>query len=280
MKTQPKLSFKINSDSQDKSYLTIPIGEFAEVKGGIGFPVELQGENTTEIPFFKVSDMELAGNERELLNANNYVSLKSLSENLKCNFFDKPAVVFAKVGAALLLDRKRICRSKFLIDNNMMAVMPNTDICKLEYLYYDLLNKKLSNLSNTGALPSINAYQIKEVVVKLPCIEEQQKIAEFFTALDEKIRCLDDLAKGFSQSMQGVLNKVFTQQISFKDENGNNYSEWTIKKIKDIAPLQRGFDLPTSQLQDGECTVIYSNGQTAKHSAFKCDGCAVVTGRS
>lgn len=280
MKTQPKLSFKINSDSQDKSYLTIPIGEFAEVKGGIGFPVELQGENTTEIPFFKVSDMELAGNERELLNANNYVSLKSLSENLKCNFFDKPAVVFAKVGAALLLDRKRICRSKFLIDNNMMAVMPNTDICKLEYLYYDLLNKKLSNLSNTGALPSINAYQIKEVVVKLPCIEEQQKTAEFFTALDEKIRCLDDLAKCFSQSMQGVLNKVFTQQISFKDENGNNYSEWTIKKIKDVAPLQRGFDLPTSQLQDGECTVVYSNGQTAKHSAFKCDGCAVVTGRS
>ena len=110
--------------------------------------------------------------------------------------------------------------------------------------------------------------------------EEQQKIAEFFTALDEKIRCLDDLAKCFSQSMQGVLNKVFTQQISFKDENGNNYSEWTSKTIKDVAPLQRGFDLPTSQLQDGECTVIYSNGQTAKHSAFKYDGCAVVTGRS
>ena len=131
-----------------------------------------------------------------------------------------------------------------------------------------------------GTYPAINTSDLSEISLSMPCIEEQQKIAEFFTALDEKIRCLDDLAKGFSQSMQGVLNKVFTQQISFKDENGNNYSEWTIKKIKDVAPLQRGFDLPTSQLQDGECTVIYSNGQTTKHSAFKCDGCAVVTGRS
>ena len=251
MKTQPKLSFKINSDSQDKSYLTIPIGEFAEVKGGIGFPVELQGENTTEIPFFKVSDMELAGNERELLNANNYVSLKSLSENLKCNFFDKPAVVFAKVGAALLLDRKRICRSKFLIDNNMMAVMPNTDICKLEYLYYDLLNKKLSNLSNTGALPSINAYQIKEVVVKLPCIEEQQKTAEFFTALDEKIRIQLNTVDKLNAIKTGMIAKVFSYE---------NTLDWTVCKFDEIFAMNRTFPVSRDQISD-ECDQTADNSK-------------------
>ena len=151
-------------------------------------------------------------------------------------------------------------------------------------LYHYLRSPYLLNFINSqstgGTILHLNQSVLLNFPVQLPELHIQQKIAEFFTALDEKIRCLDDLAKCFSQSMQGVLNKVFTQQISFKDENGNNYSEWTSKTIKDVAPLQRGFDLPTSQLQDGECTVIYSNGQTAKHSAFKCDGCAVVTGRS
>lgn len=249
MKTQPKLSFKINSDCQDKSYVTIPIGEFAEVKGGIGFPVELQGENTTEIPFFKVSDMELAGNELELLNANNYVSLKSLSENLKCNFFDKPAVVFAKVGAALLLDRKRICRSKFLIDNNMMAVMPNTDICKLEYLYYDLLNKKLSNLSNTGALPSINASQIKEVVVRLPCIEEQQKIAAFFTALDEKIQFLGKKLKLKHSLKHSMMDKVFSQNVRFQSDTCEPYQDWIALELGSCCAFYAG-QTPKSTCSD------------------------------
>ena len=164
-----------------------------------------------------------------------------------------------------------------------MACRPKIKFAK-SYLGYYLnspaFHNQLKRLVTGTKVLAINKSEIINTVIKFPSFEEQQQIAEFFTALDEKIRCLDDLAKCFSQSMQCVLNKVFTQQISFKDENGNNYSEWTSKTIKDVAPLQRGFDLPTSQLQDGECTVIYSNGQTAKHSAFKCDGCAVVTGRS
>lgn len=174
-----------------------------------------------------------------------------------------------------------ILRSTGSCNQQINALTPNSNY-DLDFLYYLLCNKEhvLHNNAGHGGMEILNKTEFSKLVFKVPKLKEQQKIAEFFTALDEKIRCLDDLAKGFSQSMQGVLNKVFTQQISFKDENGNNYSEWTIKKIKDVAPLQRGFDLPTSQLQDGECTVIYSNGQTAKHSAFKCDGCAVVTGRS
>ena len=164
-------------------------------------------------------------------------------------------------------------------DINILRPQPGIDGRYLS-LAINSQKQKLYPLIVGSTVRHLHASDLKGLSYFFPSIEEQQKIAEFFTALDEKIRCLDDLAKGFSQSMQGVLNKVFTQQISFKDENGNNYSEWTIKKIKDVAPLQRGSDLPTSQLQDGECTVIYSNGQTAKHSAFKCDGCAVVTGRS
>src|SRR5690554_5847761 len=56
--------------------------------------------------------------------------------------------------------------------------------------------------------------------------------------------------------------------------------EWKIKKTKEIAPLQRGFDLPTTTVIEGEYPVVYSNGVLRKHHEFKVASPGVVTGRS
>lgn len=69
-------------------------------------------------------------------------------------------------------------------------------------------------------------------------------------------------------------------KLRFKDDNGNDFPAWEEKKIKDIAPLQRGFDLPTQKLHNGNYPVVYSNGIRAFHSQYKCVGEAVITGRS
>lgn len=55
---------------------------------------------------------------------------------------------------------------------------------------------------------------------------------------------------------------------------------WQRRKIKDIAPLQRGFDLPTSQMEEGTYPVVMSNGIGGQHSQYKVKGPGVVTGRS
>ena len=56
--------------------------------------------------------------------------------------------------------------------------------------------------------------------------------------------------------------------------------EWEKCKIGDIAPLQRGFDLPTHQIEDGAFPVVYSNGIMNYHSSYKCTAPGLVTGRS
>lgn len=56
--------------------------------------------------------------------------------------------------------------------------------------------------------------------------------------------------------------------------------EWEVKAICDIAPLQRGFDLPSSKLRDGNVPVVYSNGIGAYHDTGMCVAPALVTGRS
>lgn len=56
--------------------------------------------------------------------------------------------------------------------------------------------------------------------------------------------------------------------------------EWDEKRLKDFAPLQRGFDLPTTQVKDGTFPVVYSNGILRKHIEYRVKGPGVVTGRS
>jgi type I restriction enzyme, S subunit len=55
---------------------------------------------------------------------------------------------------------------------------------------------------------------------------------------------------------------------------------WEQRKVVEVAPLQRGFDLPASQMKDGPYPVIMSNGVGGWHSQYKAKGPGVVTGRS
>ncbi|MGD8122276.1 restriction endonuclease subunit S [Vibrio sp. TRT 2004] len=57
-------------------------------------------------------------------------------------------------------------------------------------------------------------------------------------------------------------------------------SNWTIRKLKDVAPLQRGFDLPTTNVIEGKYPVVYSNGIGRYHNEFKAKAPGIVTGRS
>ena len=56
--------------------------------------------------------------------------------------------------------------------------------------------------------------------------------------------------------------------------------EWKIKRVKDVCPLQRGFDLPSSNLKKGIYPVVYSNGEGFLHNEYMVKGPGVVTGRS
>lgn len=56
--------------------------------------------------------------------------------------------------------------------------------------------------------------------------------------------------------------------------------DWEQRKVFDVAPLQRGFDLPSTDIKNGKYPVVMSNGIGAYHSEYKAEGPGVVTGRS
>lgn len=79
-----------------------------------------------------------------------------------------------------------------------------------------------------------------------------------------------------SAEREGLRPKGNVPNLRFKEFQG----EWISKTIGDIAPLQRGFDLPTRQICNGKIPVVYSNGIMNHHSSYKCVAPGLVTGRS
>ena len=162
------------------------LGEIGTAKSGIGFPDAEQG-GAEGIPFFKVSDMNTEGNENELVVANNYVTKEQISRKKWNVIDDVPAIFFAKVGAAVMLNRKRLVRFPFLLDNNTMAYVFDKGIwdCNFGKTLFETID--LTKLTQVGALPSYNASDVEDVCICIPDRAEQEVIGKYFKQLDNLI---------------------------------------------------------------------------------------------
>ena len=162
------------------------LGEVGKARSGVGFPDVEQG-GTSGIPFFKVSDMNNDGNENEMITANNYVTDDQISSRRWSPIEEVPAIFFAKVGAAVMLNRKRLCRFPFLLDNNTMAYSLNKNYWNADFAKALFETVDLTSLVQVGALPSYNAGDVEGIEILLPNLSEQCQIGSYFRQLDDLI---------------------------------------------------------------------------------------------
>ena len=87
-----------------------------------------------------------------------------------------------------------------------------------------------------------------------PCLEEQTKIAEFLSAVDDKINQLNRQLELLNQYKKGVMQKIFSQEIRFKNDNGEDFGEWDEKSLDEITEVVGGGTPSTSNQEywDGE----------------------------
>ena len=193
-------NFLANSWEQRK------LGEVGKAQSGVGFPDREQG-GKTGVPFYKVSDMNNAGNEHEMCTANNYVSEAQCKKN-GWTPITEISVVFAKVGAAIMLNRKRLVRISFLLDNNTMAYKFGTewdiDFGKTLFERIDL-----TDLVQIGALPSYNATDVECVEISMPDKPEQHRIGVFFKQLDNLITLHQRQLEKLKNIKSALLEKMF-----------------------------------------------------------------------
>jgi type I restriction enzyme, S subunit len=140
----------------------------------------------------------------------------------------------------------------------------------------------LSSPGGAGRNRVLKIDEMLEYSFGVPISAEQTKIESLLSNLDALIALHQRKHDKLVNVKSAMLEKMFPKEgadvpeIRFKGFAG----KWGKKRVADIAPLQRGFDLPKNKMQDGSFPVVMSNGINGFHSSFKVKGPGVVTGRS
>lgn len=116
-----------------------------------------------------------------------------------------------------------------------------------EYLYYlQPIIKKYCVIKACGStFNEISNGELKKCVIPCPCPEEQQKIADFLSAVDEVIAQTDAEVHNLEQQKKAAMQKIFSQEVRFKREDGTEFPDWEEKELDDFCDIitkQTGFD--------------------------------------
>jgi type I restriction enzyme S subunit len=114
-------------------------------------------------------------------------------------------------------------------------------------------NRYLRPLVKKGAKNDMkinNAYVLHDRIFA-PTIPEQKRIASFFTVLDKKIAELKQKKNLLEQYKKGVMQKLFSQELRFKDDNGKEFPKWEKKKLNKIANIYDGTHQTPKYLEEG-----------------------------
>lgn len=104
----------------------------------------------------------------------------------------------------------------------------------------DKVRDQITQLSGGSTRFNIGQDSLNKVSVFLPLKEEQTKIASFFSAVDEKISQLNQKHQLLSQYKQGMMQKLFSQQIRFKADDGSAFGEWEETELGKHCQIKTG----------------------------------------
>jgi type I restriction enzyme S subunit len=144
------------------------------------------------------------------------------------------------------------------------------------YLLSENGQKQIDSFQAGGNRQGLNYGQIRSFLVPRPSIAEQRAIAEALSDVDGLLDTLGALIAKKRAIKQAAMQQLLTGKTRLPGFSG----EWETKRLGEVAPLQRGFDLPTNQIRPGLYPVVYSNGILQYHHQRMVRGPGVVTGRS
>jgi type I restriction enzyme S subunit len=115
--------------------------------------------------------------------------------------------------------------------------------------------KRISVLAKGSTFQEISLEELRKLEVAVSTTNEQQKIADFLTSVDKKISILTEKHALLERYKKGVLQKLFTQETRFKDENGNDFPDWANTKFDKV------FERVTQKNKENNLNVLTISAQ-------------------
>lgn len=144
--------------------------------------------------------------------------------------YDGDSVCIGRKGT---IDKPRLISGKFwTVDTLFYTHSFKNTIPKFIYPIFKKINWKLYN--EASGVPSLSKSTIEKIKINLPQKQEQEKIASFLTSIDTKIEQLTKKESLLQEYKKGVMQKIFNQEIRFKDDDGKEFSDWEKVKLNNF----------------------------------------------
>lgn len=280
----PKLRFKDNNGNDYPQWEKKKLGDTLLIQRG-GSPRPISDYITNDkngLNWIKIGDCSPNSN-----------IITSTKEKIKPEGLSKTREVF--VGDLILSNSMSFGRPYILningcIHDGWLLLRNMKKIYDLQFLCYILgseyIIKQYKKLAAGSTVNNLNKDLVSSVIINIPQLKEQEKIAKFITTVDKKIENLKNTITSLENQKKGLLQQIFSQKLRFKDENGNNYPNWkeNIESIKILSGnmypttsyinkpgilLIQGINITPNKLLLNDCIYISNDYNEINHVIVK-----------
>ena len=251
MKRVPKLRFPEFTDDWEQRKLD-ELSEFI-TKGATPTTYGFEWQ-TSGIPFFRNDAIK---NNRFIYGDYSYIS-KEANEVLKRSEIHASDILIAITGDIGKVGIIPENIEKGNINQHIARVRVTKDA--IPYFIYQSLcierQQRKYQLIKTGlSMPQLSLEQIRETVVLCPSLSEQEKIGEYFCHIDNLITLHQRKLEKLKKLRKGMMQKLFSQEIRFKADDGSGFPEWEEKKVGSLGDIVGG-GTPSTKKKEYWCGKI------------------------
>ncbi|BEH91281.1 restriction endonuclease subunit S [Turicibacter faecis] len=257
MKKVPNLRFKEFSGEWESNKIEkicdiitdyVAAGSFENIRNSVTY---YNSENFAQL--VRTIDLKSNFNNKDFI----FVDEKAYNFLYRVNL-NEDSIILPNIGANIG-ESYYVEPEKLPSENNVLgpnAILLRSEINNTKYIYYlfntKAFHKQLVQIIGASGQPKFNKTELKQMKFYVPTIEEQEKIASFFSLIDKKIELQTEKVEELKNYKKGLMQKIFSQELRFKDENGKKYPEWEEKKLENIVEFFKGNGLSKSDLSDNE----------------------------
>ena len=255
MKKTPKLRFKeFSRDWEEKK-----LGTLGEFRKTYSFSRSVEGEGSYK--HIHYGDIHM--NYKGIISKNKSIpSIDIPNDNYE--IIQERDIIFADASE----DRKDLGKVAVVrsIEGNVISGLhticfrPKDDLNSEFFLNHSLNKEYLKYMytrGNGAKVLGISKSNLSEYKFLVPSIEEQEKIAKFFSLIDNKISLQSEKVEALKDYKKGIMQKIFSRELRFKDDEGRDYPEWEENKLDNICNIKKGEQLNKDLfIPDGEYYVL------------------------
>lgn len=227
---KPILRFQAFENDWKKDKLN-NLGDFTS--GGTPLKSNLDYWNG-DIPWITTGD--IANLRKE--NIDNFITEKALEES-SAKLIENRAILIAMYGQGKTRGMSAILN--FNAATNQACAIFQTDFdINFVYYFFQKSYKYIRSLSNEGSQKNLSLTLLKEIQLNYPSKMEQKKIGEFFSKIDRQIELEEQKLAKLEEQKKGYMQQIFSQELRFKDENGEKFSDWQTITLGQLSDIKTG----------------------------------------